>query len=320
MTMATISEQVSPGYEDMYQKFRNIDEAYGYEICQRNLRSADTHNFVVEFSDAEARCVTDLTTEDIKILLKAPRSPATETRWINFWGGDLAKESIKAIVDHYGLAPRLLSLLCSKASDKYTEVRTKERTSDQASPKCTTRTSDGSSLRDVEKATSESNGTSRTSVSDRRPPINVQDITFGDIVDDIWHFCSVDWGHRYLHVGYNSLFYIPDIEVRSGPDKPTGKRIWTSLVLCADGTVISVSEKAFPGTKVYPEILKVVRRNTLNVFSHLSRISKTNQNELMTVNIRNFDAKSTENSNSGSLGSSGLLFYYLIDDWMTSYS
>src|SRR5277367_1941815 len=174
MTMATFSEHVSPGYEALCQKFQNIDEARGYEICQKDLRSANTHNFVVDFSDAEARCATNLTTEDIKILLEAPRPSATETRWINFWGGDLAKDSIKAIVDHYDLAPRLLSLLCSKASDKYTEVRTKERASDQASSKHTTRTSHGSSLRDVEKAAPESNDTSRTSVSDRRPPINMQ--------------------------------------------------------------------------------------------------------------------------------------------------
>src|SRR5665213_16196 len=117
------------------QRFQDIDDATGYSTCMNTLVNADTRNFVVDFTDTEARCATDLSTEDIKLLVQSPRSLSSETRWINFWGGDLQQDSIKAIVEHYGISPRLVSLLCSEASNTYTVVRTKADSRDETTPK-----------------------------------------------------------------------------------------------------------------------------------------------------------------------------------------
>ena len=73
-------------------------------------------------------------------------------------------------------------------------------------------------------------------------------------------------------------------------------------------------------------MLTVIRRNLLNVFSQLSRASdeQKEQNPIMALPIRggliseDYGAKA---SPSASLGdASSLLFYYLFDDWYTTYS
>lgn len=90
-------------------------------------------------------------------------------------------------------------------------------------------------------------------------------------------------------------------------------------------------ENPFPGQQsvLEPEqneILSAIRRNLLNVFCQLSRSSSGQRelNPIMALPIRGgltSGEDGVKDGRSTSLGEdSSLLFYYLFDDWFTSYS
>lgn len=79
-------------------------------------------------------------------------------------------------------------------------------------------------------------------------------LTFSDIINQIWHFSSVDYGPKCVQiicidnkpvdilmvmadscVGYNSLYTIPGMDIKNGRGVPAGKRLWTWILLFNDG-------------------------------------------------------------------------------------
>lgn len=97
------------------------------------------------------------------------------------------------------------------------------------------------------------------------------------------------------------------------------------------GTTISIHENPFPGQQgnLKPEqneSLSAIRRNLLNVFGQLSRASsgQRERNPIMALPIRGSltsGEDGTKDRKPTSMGDdSSLLFYYLFDDWYTSYS
>ena len=90
------------------------------------------------------------------------------------------------------------------------------------------------------------------------------------------------------------------------------------------GTVISIHENPFPDHQGpldpgHVEELKIIRRNTLNVFRQLSKANEV-QSPIMTLPLRaGLKSTATMQDNSHENPAS-LLFYYIFDDWHTSYS
>lgn len=86
-------------------------------------------------------------------------------------------------------------------------------------------------------------------------------LNYYHLVNEVWHFCSVDWGSRCktlecgiaiegltisdICVGYNSIcnpqpddLSLADEEKKSHlGDKPLGVRYWTWLIMCNDGSL-----------------------------------------------------------------------------------
>lgn len=85
-------------------------------------------------------------------------------------------------------------------------------------------------------------------------------LTFASIIDQIWHFCSVDYGPKCkirsdpvknawttpsltcnglldTCIGYNSLYAVKinGREIDNGKGLPNGKRVWCWIILCNDG-------------------------------------------------------------------------------------
>lgn len=175
----------------------------------------------------------------------------------------------------------------------------------------------------------------------RASPIRNLHLTFADIC-----------------LGYNSLSDTTSISVDShnksteedfeatsvSRDKPKGRRTWTWLVLCDDGesttirnarnlryswdysgTVISFYETPFPYqrgalTPTQQSLLCVIRRNLHNVFKQLSKVNDVHrkENPINTLDIRPGLA-SNQSTSIESADSPSLLFYYLFDDWYTTY-
>ena len=68
-------------------------------------------------------------------------------------------------------------------------------------------------------------------------------------------------------------------------------------------------------------LFKVVRRNLLNVFMQLSKVNDSHRknNPINTLDIRP-SLRSNQSSNITIADSPSLLFYYLFDDWYSSYA
>ncbi|KAK5717435.1 hypothetical protein LTR17_016122 [Elasticomyces elasticus] len=290
----------SPAWQD-------LDDGPSFESCWKRLKSASVQSFAVDFDTSHAHCALDPSQQDIHTLLTRRRhtdgdKEIQETRWFNFWAADRDTEAIKAIAKHYGVSPRLTGLLCSTQA---TPAKIPPKKDSLQKPN---NVSQNSSDADLEKAVGH---------PDVRPEKPVTQASgFGDVVDKLWHFCSVDRGPRYLYVGFNALFTVPGIDTKlhGDPSKPVGLRIWTSLLLCSDGTVVSVFEKPPPSTPA--EYISSMRGNVMNVFRHLSKQAASDPADtLMHVSIR-----FTEDGDQDATDTAALLFYYLFDDWMTTFS
>jgi hypothetical protein len=182
----------------------------------------------------------------------------------------------------------------------------------------------------------------------------VSDLSHYQIVNDVWHWSSVDWGRRcmsaslaekmricYLRtnrnavvcLGYNTLHNVRTNKPSSGHDEmditqdmPQGKRIWNWLLLCEDKTVISISEHPFPfseGQLQADELrtLYTLRRNLVSVFRQLTKApTPLRESSMVMLPIRHRVGDSEEETAHRSTDSPGLLFYYLFEDWFTTYS
>lgn len=135
-------------------------------------------------------------------------------------------------------------------------------------------------------------------------------------------------------LGYNTLHNVRTAPIPahspSSPlphlDHPQSTRIWNWLLLCNDKTVISISEDPFPfhpppllGSQL--RTLYTIRRNLVSVFRQLTKApTPLRENELVMLPIRHRLGDSEEETAHRSTDSPGLLFYYLFEDWWTTYS
>ena len=140
-----------------------------------------------------------------------------------------------------------------------------------------------------------------------------------NLVNELWHYQSVDSGQRYLCISYNSIYNVHDEADESSPTQQfirSGKRLFNWIVLTDDNTVISLHENPFPLMKDLSEkeeeTLNMVRGNAQRIFRSLtSPASDDDETALLTVQVKRPDQQPGD--------ASGLLVYYLFDDWYTSY-
>jgi hypothetical protein len=115
-------------------------------------------------------------------------------------------------------------------------------------------------------------------------------------------------------------------EADRGRDVPHGKRVWNWLLLCEDKTVISVSEDPYPFSngELRAEELKMLytsRRNLVNVFRQLTKApTPLRDTALVQLPIRHRIGNSDEETAHRPTDAPGLLFYYLFEDWGTTFN
>lgn len=309
-------------------RFKDIDDEVHFHDLRRELREPSTINFVLDFGDEDAFCATNLEEEDLKLLLRKPRAKCFGTRWINIWAPEKQKEVVTTITTQYGVSERLQGLMCTEPVPQFrapgqSNLRKRESRS---------REFDRPQGGDLETAfhAKESLEKDERDCGLSGGGFNAGKFTFAQVTDQIWHFSSVDYGPRYTCIGYNTLYAasgLPREEVFNGKDLPEGRRLWCWLILCDDGTVISMQENPFPQQHGGLEanqlaILGIVRRNIDNIFAGVSRLhqSKTETDSLITIRVRHFNDVGPDQSNIKQDDGPSLLFYYIFDDWMSSFA
>lgn len=287
--------------------WHNLDDHLQFDACLEHFKADQVRNFAVQFDAGHARCAVDVDQDVVEALLETDRTgeQSRTTHWLNFWSGARDAAAITSIAKKYGVPPRLASLLHTQRPPK---------PSQSARAPCSPRTDFASRMRsaDIETGVAEVELSPKVAPQSRAPG-------FGDVIDSLWHFCSVDRGPQYIYVGFNAIFALPGVELENQNDfsKPFGVRIWTSLLLCSDGTVVSIYEQ--PPSHIPRDFINNMRSNVLNNLHHLSKhVMSASPNSLMHISVRpdlSSEQVSTEDSDSPAL-----LFYYLFDDWATTYA
>ncbi|KAJ5771244.1 uncharacterized protein N7511_003295 [Penicillium nucicola] len=302
-------------------KFKDIDDKIQFVTAMHRLKDPLTANFVLDFGNEDAWSASDLNSEEIKLLLGKPRAKCFGTRWINIWAPEEQKETIKAITTHYGVSERLQGMMCTEP------VRPKPPQPTTATPKKRFSQS-RDAVPSIPEVDDPENALKHISDHDRaHESASIPKLTFSQVTDQIWHFSSVDHGPRYTCIGYNTLFVVPNVPMPNGDGLPEGKRLWTWLIQCDDGTIISIQENPFPRSEVMPSIEKtlpvvgIVRRNVRYIFSGVSKehSAMSESESLVTIRVRNFKDFGPDQANIKQEDGPSLLFYYIFDDWVSSY-
>ncbi|KAB8255613.1 ADP-ribosylation factor [Aspergillus pseudonomiae] len=303
-------------------KFHDIDDEAQFRAYLGYLQDAETRNFVLDFGNDDAWCAVDLEEEDIATLLRSAKPRFFGTRWINIWSPEQQKDLVKTITSHYGISERLQGMMCTDPV-----VRPAQSTNPLANgvrEKNDDRLLRVSRKNDLEEA---------QELKDLSDPDEVQaaasfrGLTFAHVTNQIWHFCSVDYGPRYTCIGYNSLYVVPNVEFPNGQGLPDGRRLWSWLILCDDGTVISMQENPYPGLSRPSErelksVLGIVRRNVQLIFSGVSKrhSALSESDSLVTIRVRPAHGAGPDQASIKQEDGPSLLFYYIFDDWVSSYA
>jgi hypothetical protein len=336
--------------ENIQHCFRNFDDERNFDLFDRQTRNPSSTNFCIDFGEDDAFCAFDLDAHAYSKLLKTPRPQNLHTRWINIWMPYNQKDLIKVVGQHFDFTPRLLGMMRSDPSPPKTQPLRKGKSSSTLR----SRFSGASSRVKHANQTSQDSESSigMTELMHSTQLEMVQDLSHYQLVNDVWHWSTVDWGRRckcrvlgsevemrlivvlVMCLGYNSLH-----NVRTKPredaendesdrcrDVPHGKRVWNWLLLCEDKTVISVSEDPYPFSngELRAEELKMLyttRRNLVNVFRQLSKApTPLRDTALIQLPIRNRVGNSEEETAHRNTDAPGLLFYYLFEDWGTTFN
>ncbi|KAE8134501.1 ADP-ribosylation factor [Aspergillus pseudotamarii] len=307
---------------NLHEKFHDIDDEAQFRAYLGYLQDAQTRNFMLDFGNDDAWCAVDLEEEDIATLLRSAKPKFFGTRWINIWSPEEQKDLVKTITSHYGISERLQGMMCTDPV-----VRPSQST---ASPANGFREKNEGRLPRVPRKNDLEEAQELKDLSD---PAEIQaaasfrGLTFAHVTNQIWHFCSVDYGPRYTCIGYNSLYVVPNVESPNGRGLPDGRRLWSWLILCDDGTVISMQENPYPGLSRPSErelksVLGIVRRNVQLIFSGVSKrhSAQSESDSLVTIRVRPAHGDGPDQASIKQEDGPSLLFYYIFDDWVSSYA
>lgn len=288
----------------MHEPFQSLDDPTVLSESMQALYSPGSRNFVLEFGDSHAHVAFDLDNSFFPDFLSSPRLEASSTRWINIWYPSHQRGVIETLAKHYDFSPRLLALMTSDPR------RPGRRAAEdaEASPYAIASKQEHR-LPDLESGNS-SWSESPDFMSVASSDSDNRSGNLYDIVDEIWHYTSVDQGRSYLCLGSNSLYPLlnkqsatsqkarpmfsrDDHSSNDGkpghqhPLHPHLKRVWTWLVLLNDRTVLTINEDLFPYaphsaspglpstpllTPAQETLLTVTRKNLHNIVRSLSTI------------------------------------------------
>ncbi|KAL9103789.1 MAG: hypothetical protein Q9163_001198 [Psora crenata] len=330
----------------MLPEFQNLDNESVYETYYQALQSIKTLNFVVELDSTSAHAAFDLNTQSLQRLLDIKRPKGSSMRWINIFAPEKQRDCIAAIARKYDFSPRLEGLMSSKP---LTPRRVHDVSMEHPA---STRQMNGSALKGDRVSTKIHVTDPEKSGLDSECPVELSelDLSHYKIVDEVWHYIGLCIGYNSLSgMSVNSPAEVEDDEhmrtkwskrkdrKRAGKEKsdqlgnhlktnPDGKRVWTWLILCDDDTVISIHENPFPCCESDldlkdAKVLALIRRNLRNVFKQLSVTNRVwlKENPINALDIR--PSLSVSQTTTASISdSASLLFYYLFDDWYTSYA
>jgi hypothetical protein len=177
------------GDENIQHCFRNFDNERNFDLFDRQTRNPKSNNFCIDFGEDDAYCAFDLDAHSYSRLLTSPRPQHLHTRWINIWMPYNQKDVIKVIGQHFDFTPRLLGMMRSDPSPPRTQSLQKKKSTSTLRSRFS-----GNSSRQTDRDSEESIG--MTDLMHSTQLEMVQDLSHYQLVNDVWHWSTVDWGRR----------------------------------------------------------------------------------------------------------------------------
>lgn len=315
----------------MVISFQSLDDLDIAGSLIAKTRDASTSNFVLDFGEDGAYVTFDLSSPVLEDLMAIDRPDSLNARWINIWYPQRQKKLIETIARIYDFSPRLQGLMCSDPMQP--QSSTSSQQSSRRSGRFWTKNSQPSSVgTQSSKYPDELSEFSSTSTQDSNKGGNIY-----RVVNDLWHYSSIDFGRNYVCLGYNTLYgtlfpgspNTPDNNTDDEEHLPHCHRVWTWLLLCSDSTIITINEDPFPYSSAnmlsthQRRIFHETRRNLTNVFRSLSLVDSdplNTRNPMTLLPLRTRLGSTREESAHRASDTPGLLFYYLFENWHNSYT
>jgi hypothetical protein len=151
----------------------------------------------MDFGDDDAFCAFDLGSDSFSRLLSTPRPPNLHTRWINLWLPYNQKDTLHTLAKHYDFSPRLLGMMCSDPlPPKPDALQTKKSSATLASGKSHKSFRSRKSHKSKEESLDSEESIGMTDMMHSTQLEMVKDLSHYHIVDEVWHWSTVDWGRR----------------------------------------------------------------------------------------------------------------------------
>ncbi|KAK1068768.1 hypothetical protein LTR74_005426 [Friedmanniomyces endolithicus] len=306
--------------------FQDLDSPASLSVLMQHVQSSTSRTFVLDFNDDAAYAAFNLPTASLAQLLMVERPETSSARWINIWNPYHQQPLLSLLTKRYDFSPRLLGMICSDPCVRRSPPRQSRASIATGKAARHARAKNSNARSDVERGWDELSDTSSSSVA------SYDSVAGGNlyrIVDDLWHYSSVDFGRSYVCIGYNSLYGTKPAGLGHEDGRlPHCIRVWTWLLLCEDNTVITINEDPFPYANgqldgLQQRILQETRRNLVNVFRSLSRVDEDARlahtpTTLLPLRFRLGDTPD-ETAHRES-DTPGLLFYYLFENFHNSYT
>ena len=203
---ASPAEDLPAYYQDLSDEniqhcFRNFDNEQNFDLFDRQTRNPRSNNFCLDFGEQDAFCAFDLEAHSYSKLLSSQRPAQLHTRWINIWMPYNQKDLIKVLGQHFDFTPRLLGMMRSDpCPPKPQSLRKKKSTSTLMSRLSGKSNKSGSIKQRVKQANQASldseESIGMTELMHSTQLEMVQDLSHYQLVDDVWHWSTVDWGRR----------------------------------------------------------------------------------------------------------------------------
>ena len=187
---------------------RDFDDTTYYEAFEKAVIEPETSNFTIEFDSDSARASMNMGKETIDKMLQTNGILGSSTRWINIFAPDQQRDIVISIAKKYKFSPRLAGIMQSEQPP-----RSKNTSTPPTSPSKRSfdlhRSKIASLQAKLHLSDPEKNGPENPSSIDETEYLQ---LSHYKLIDEVWHYCSVDWGSRcmkcaaqYLQRGYSDI-------------------------------------------------------------------------------------------------------------------
>lgn len=187
--------------ENIQHCFRDFDTERNFDLFDRQTRNPKSTNFCIDFGENDAYCAFDLDAQSYSKLLTTPRPPQLHTRWINVWMPYNQKDLVKVLGEHFDFTPRLLGMMRSDPVPRRPQSLRKKKSTSTLRSRLSHKSNKSDSIKQRARAANEADVESGESIAMTELMHSaqleiVQDLSHYQLVNDVWHWSTVDWGRR----------------------------------------------------------------------------------------------------------------------------